>query len=175
MPLSLYWTFVSIVSINICLYTKSGGSKHPPPWKLPLFSQRQEPPIWVQTIYPYSKLAYTQSQNVPYLTTTDTSQIPANCANQEDIFPPWVVISVLLSSEHLVQRINCKLDLPLRRRFSKMSTSWSTRCFRLSPLQHHIFELILSLLYDVSLTNGPTDSSDRRSWEFLKYGKGKNT
>ena len=129
--------------------------------------------IEYQNYYPYSKLAYTQSQNVPYLTTTDTSQIPANCANQEDIFPPWVVISVLLSSEHLVQRINCKLDLPLRRRFSKMSTSWSTRCFRLSTLQHHIFELILSLLYDVSLTNGPTDSSDRRSWEFLKYGKGR--
>ena len=91
-----------------------------------------------QNYYPYSKLAYTQSQNVPYLTTTDTLQIPANCANQGDIFPPWVVMSVLLSSEHLVQRINCKLDLPLRRRFSKMSTSWSTCRFRLSPLQHHI-------------------------------------
>ena len=92
------------VYFSVCLPTRSGDSKHPPRKTSPPFTHCQEYPIRVSNYYPYSKLAYTQSQNVPYLTTTDTSQIPANCANQEDIFPPWVVISVLLSSEHLVQR-----------------------------------------------------------------------
>ena len=76
------------VSFSVCLPTRSGDTKHPPRKTSSPFTHCQKYPIRVSNYYPYSKLAYTQSQNVPYLTTTDTSQIPANCANQEDIFPP---------------------------------------------------------------------------------------
>ena len=149
-------------SSHVCLPTGSGDSKHPPRKTSPPFTHHQEYPIWVSNYYPYSKLAYTQSQNVPHLTTTDTCKL----REPRRHFPTlsWYICSFLFGAS--CTEDYCKLDLPLRRRFSKMSTSWSTCCFCLSTLQHHIFDLILSLLYDVSLTNGPTDNSDRRSWEF---------
>ena len=156
------------------VYLRDRAIRNTPPVKtLLLLPTAKSTRIEYQNYYPYSKLAYTQSQNVPYLTTTDTSQIPANCANQEDIFPPWVVISVLLSSEHLVQRINCKLDLPLRRRFSKISASWSTNV----PVCYYsniMFSFNLNLNYMMWVWQ--TDRQFRlwRSWRwnFLLIGKG---